>query len=88
MAEIPANKDDIVQEMATLITLLNRAGSRVVIAIDELDKLDTSNEETAHLFNAMKSLFTIQSCSFLLTISTSAWAEFEQRGLRRVPHGV
>jgi hypothetical protein len=29
----------------------------------------------------MKSLFAIPGCSFIVTISTSAWASFEQRGL-------
>ena len=30
----------------------------------------------------MKSLFAIPSCSFIVTISSSAWSTFEQRGIR------
>ena len=79
--EIPFTKDDIVEEMSKVISRLNEAGLRVVIGIDELDKLEVDDERTAKLLNALKSLFAITSASFLISISTSAWTAFEQRGL-------
>jgi Cdc6-like AAA superfamily ATPase len=81
-SEIPVTKDDIVEELSKVIRRLKEAGDRVVVGIDELDKLDVDDEGTTRLLNAMKSLFAITSASFLITISTSAWSSFEQRGIR------
>ena len=81
-SEIPATKDDIVEALSKVIRSLNEAGDRVVVGIDELDKLDVDDEGTTRLLNAMKSLFASTSASFLITISTSAWSSFEQRGIR------
>ncbi len=74
-------KEDIVDELGKLVGRLDAAGYRVVVGIDELDKLEV-DEDTADLLNSMKSLFAIPSCSFIVTISSSAWSTFEQRGIR------
>ncbi len=74
-------KEDIVDELGKLVGRLDAAGYRAVVGIDELDKLEV-DEDTADLLNSMKSLFAIPSCSFIVTISSSAWSTFEQRGIR------
>lgn len=75
------SKDDIIESLSAVIKLLDAAGYRVILGIDELDRLQI-DDDTAELLNAMKSLFAIPSCSCIVTISKSAWATFEQRGLR------
>ena len=75
------NVEEIVRSLQSVVADLHRAGYRVIVGIDELDKLEVA-DDTAEFLNGIKSLFAIPNCSFLVTISTSAWSSFEQRGLR------
>lgn len=52
----------------------------VVIAIDELDKMKTA-EEAEEFVNDVKSIFSIPSCFFLISVSEDALSAFERRGL-------
>jgi hypothetical protein len=79
-AELPLTDVEILAEITELTRALSNAGYRVVIAIDELDKLGTGDEAVRFL-NGIKGLFPIQDCSFLVTISDSAWAQFAGRGI-------
>src|SRR5207249_3720324 len=53
----------------------------VVIAIDELDKID-SPEEVRSFLNETKALFGVDHCFYLIAISETAVAQFERRGFQ------
>ncbi|WIY68117.1 P-loop NTPase fold protein [Aquidulcibacter paucihalophilus] len=52
----------------------------VIIGIDELDKLKTAQQAEAFL-NGVKSIFGINRCFYLVSVSEHALAAFERRGL-------
>lgn len=52
---------------------------KVIIGIDELDKIE-SDEKAQRFLNDIKSLFGIENCFFFISISESALSSFEQRG--------
>ncbi|MNU94455.1 hypothetical protein D3C71_844380 [compost metagenome] len=52
----------------------------VIIGIDELDKLKTAHQAEAFL-NGLKSIFGINRCFYLVSVSEHALAAFERRGL-------
>ncbi|CAM3592263.1 hypothetical protein KIPE111705_15995 [Kibdelosporangium persicum] len=53
---------------------------RIVIAIDELDKI--GQPEKAHEFvNDIKGVFGVPGCLFLVSVSDDAFTTFEQRGI-------
>ncbi len=78
LARIPLNEIDVVRELINLIKGIN--GWQVVIAIDELDKMQ-SDTEAIEFLNHVKVLFPIQGCSFIVSVSENAWARFENRGI-------
>jgi hypothetical protein len=55
-------------------------GGRVVIGIDELDKIAASDEAEQFL-NEIKAIFGIRGCYFLISVSEDAVASFELRGM-------
>ena len=73
----PITDVDVHRELEELIQAVGRP---VVIAIDELDKMD-SDEDAIRFLNRIKPLFQAAQCSFIVSISESAWARFERRGL-------
>ena len=52
----------------------------VIIGIDELDKIERADKAQAFL-NDIKSVFGVEKCYFLISISEEALANFERRGL-------
>ena len=52
----------------------------VLIGIDELDKIEGGDKAQAFL-NDVKSVFGVEQCYFLISISEDALANFERRGL-------
>lgn len=53
---------------------------RVIIGIDELDKLES--DEQAQLFlNEIKNIFGVSRCFYLISVSENAMSNFERRGL-------
>jgi len=52
----------------------------VIIGIDELDKIESADKAQAFL-NDIKSVFGVERCYFLISISKEALANFERRGL-------
>ena len=52
----------------------------VIIGIDELDKIEGGDKAQAFL-NDVKSVFGVEQCYFLISISEDALANFERRGL-------
>ena len=57
-----------------------RAPGRVIIGIDELDRIGTG-EPARRLLNEVKALFDVQGCYYLVSVSTEAQHDFELSGL-------
>ena len=67
---------------ATLVDFLELLATewRVIVGIDELDKMDS--EETARRFlNEIKVVFGLTGCFFLISVSEDAMGSFERRGM-------
>lgn len=53
---------------------------KVIIGIDELDKLET-DEKAQRFLNEIKSVFGVDHCFYLISVSENAMSSFERRGL-------
>jgi hypothetical protein len=53
---------------------------QVIIGIDELDKLE-SDEKAQRFLNEIKSIFGLERCFYLISVSENAMSNFERRGL-------
>ncbi|HEV2071262.1 MAG TPA: P-loop NTPase fold protein [Acidimicrobiales bacterium] len=80
LQRVPLTDLDVVWELQGLVQELAFQNRRTVIAIDELDKM-RNDEEAIGFINHLKVLFPIRNCSFIVSVSESAWARFEHRGL-------
>jgi hypothetical protein len=80
LSELPLSEADVVAEIASVTDELDQAGYRVIVAIDEMDKLQTGDKAEGFL-NSVKQLFAIRSCSFLVSVSSSAWMQFVRRSV-------
>jgi hypothetical protein len=80
LSEIPLSEVDLVAEFADLTESLELVGYRVIVGIDEMDKL-AADESLTRFLNTVKLLFSVRSCSFLVSVSTSARGEFLRRGI-------
>jgi hypothetical protein len=78
--QIPLTEPDLVSELSDLVRKLHLCGYEVRIGIDELDKLVASDDAESFL-TGIKVLFSIRGCSFILTISENASAQFARRGM-------
>jgi hypothetical protein len=78
--QVPLSEPDLVAELTKFVANLSKGGYRVRIGIDELDKL-VEGHDAEKFLTGMKNLFTIRDCSFLLTISDNAAAQFARRGM-------
>ena len=76
----PWTTPEIVQQFRQFVGALNHSGYRVIIAVDELDKVD-DDQEVIRLLNDIKALFGLTNCYFLIAVSISAMVRFQQRGL-------
>ncbi|MET8848528.1 hypothetical protein [Amycolatopsis sp. NPDC004625] len=70
---------ELVGEFRNFLSLLAR-GHRVLICIDELDKI-ASAPEAERILNDLKALFGIENCFFLVAVSDDALAGFSRRSL-------
>jgi len=75
-------RSDLVVELRNLLRLFadTNPGKRLVVCIDELDKLD-SPDHLVEIVNELKDLFHIQGVHFVVSVSTDALESFERRGL-------
>lgn len=80
LAQVPLSEPDLVLELSSLVSALHAGGYEVRIGIDELDKL-ASTDDAEKFLTSIKNLFPIRDCSFLLTISEDAAAQFARRGM-------
>lgn len=70
---------EIVNDYREFITLASTE-YRVIIGIDELDKIE-SDEAAQRFLNEVKALFGLPNCFYLISVSESAMSNFERRGL-------
>ncbi|MEU9016639.1 NACHT domain-containing protein [Actinomadura sp. NPDC048394] len=69
------------QELLTMVGTERRASrNKVVIGVDELDKIATAGEAEQFL-NDLKVIFGVPGCYFLVTVSEDALAAFGRRSL-------
>ncbi|MDQ4032145.1 MAG: CobW-like GTP-binding protein [Actinomycetota bacterium] len=69
----------IVDDLRTFLSHA-AAGGRVLIGIDELDKIESAGAAQAFL-NDLKALFGIDRCFFLISVSEDALGDFQRRAL-------
>jgi hypothetical protein len=80
LSSLPLNEASLISEIEELSDRLAECGYRILIGIDEMDKLE-AGDATEDFLNSVKQLFSISSCSFLVSVSSSAWARFVKRGI-------
>jgi hypothetical protein len=80
LGQIPLTEPDLVSELSALVKELRQGGYEIRIGIDELDKL-VSGDDAERFLTGIKVLFSIRDCSFILTISENASAQFARRGM-------
>jgi hypothetical protein len=79
LAERQRSLPEVVDAYREFIKLL-AAKNAVLIGIDELDKLE-SDEMAQQFLNEIKSIFGLDHCYYLISVSENAISSFERRGL-------
>jgi len=80
LAQFAHTEADLVGEFQTFVTALHAGGYNVIVGIDELDK-QVAGDKATEFLNGIKVLFDVRNCSFILTVSDNAFAQFAQRGM-------
>jgi hypothetical protein len=80
MAESAASLPELVQRFRALARDTAREVGRVIICIDELDKLK-SGELAYRFVDEVKSIFNIEHCYYLVSVSENAISNFDRRGM-------
>jgi Cdc6-like AAA superfamily ATPase len=80
LAQQQQSLPEIVENFKAFVRQAVAVHGMVVIAIDELDKIE-SDEQAIALLAALKALFGVTGCFFLVSVSESAMSSFERRGL-------
>jgi hypothetical protein len=71
---------EIVSAFVRFLRSVSSSDYKVVIGIDELDKME-SDENAQKFLNEIKSIFGLQNCFYLISVSENAMNQFERRGL-------
>jgi hypothetical protein len=79
MAENQMSLPDIVASIKGFLRRVARE-RRVIVAIDELDKVD-SDVKAGQFLNDLKGIFYVPNCFYLVSVSEEALSNFELRGL-------
>lgn len=80
MAQNQLSMPEIASSFARFIKEVATANYKVVIGIDELDKIAT-DELARQFINDIKSIFGLPNCFYLVSVSEDAMSSFERRGL-------
>jgi hypothetical protein len=75
----PLSLPEIIRDYKDFVTHIS-TNSKVYIAIDELDKI-SSSEAAQQFLNEIKAIFGIRNCYYLVSISDNALSNFERRGI-------
>lgn len=70
---------DIVSSLKSFLSKIAQE-RRVIVAIDELDKVD-SDVKAGQFLNDLKGIFGVPECFYLVSVSEEALSNFELRGL-------
>jgi hypothetical protein len=83
-AEVPRTYPELVSEfcsfLRTVALEVRKAGGRVFIGIDELDKI-SDGEQAQRFVNELKVVLGVPNCYYLIALSDDAMAAYEMRGL-------
>jgi hypothetical protein len=80
VAEVQQTLPQLVAELREFIASVTDRGLTVIVAIDELDKIE--HDAAARQFlNDLKPVFGVPGAFFLVSISENAMADFERRGM-------
>ena len=79
-AERQQTLPEVVAEYRTFLQRVTQRYHRVILAVDELDKLE-SDEVAQKFLNGIKAIFGQQGCYYLISVSQNAMSSFERRGL-------
>lgn len=79
LAENQLSLPEIIHNFTSFISHLS-LHYQVIIGIDELDKLE-SDDKAQRFLNEIKSIFGLERCFYLISVSESAMSSFERRGL-------
>jgi hypothetical protein len=80
LAQKQESLPEIVERFRNFVELITREFSRVIIGIDELDKLK-SETDARKFINEIKAIFNIPNCFYLVSVSENAISNFERRGM-------
>jgi Flp pilus assembly protein TadD len=80
LESIPLTEMDVVRELDEIVKSVAEDHWQVIIAIDELDKMENADEAIKFL-DRITALFDMHECSFIVSLPEDAWARFEKRGL-------
>jgi len=80
ISQQPESLPELVERFRLFVEALVADYEKVVIGIDELDKL-RSAQEAEKFLNGIKSVFGIPKCFYLISVSEHALSAFERRGL-------
>jgi hypothetical protein len=80
LAQKQESLPEIVERFRSFVELITREFSRVIIGIDELDKLK-SETDARKFINEIKAVFNIPNCFYLVSVSENAISNFERRGM-------
>lgn len=79
LAQMQISLPEIVERYREFVSLASTK-YQVIIAIDELDKIE-SDEKAQQFLNEIKAVFGVERCFYLVSVSESAMSSFERRGL-------
>jgi energy-coupling factor transporter ATP-binding protein EcfA2 len=80
LAQKQESLPELVDRFRGYVESITREYSRLIIGIDELDKL--KSESSAREFvNDIKAIFNIPNCFYLMSVSENAISNFERRGM-------
>ena len=71
---------ELVDRFRSFVTLITREYSRLIVGIDELDKLKSENDARKFI-NGIKAIFNLPNCFYVVSVSENAISNFERRGL-------
>lgn len=87
--DVPLNYPELVDRFRDMLDtaagVVSRLGGKVLIGIDELDRI-SDGEAAQRFLNELKAVFNVPNCYFLVSVSEDALADFElsAMGMRTV----
>jgi hypothetical protein len=80
LAETQRSLPEIVDSYCQFMKQVADRYDRIIIAVDELDKLE-SDQAAQRFVNEVKAVFGTRKCFYLISVSDAAISSFERRGL-------